>query len=157
MRDERKGMVFRMDFVTPSPAPPGSGSILGAKGQTCVGVQGFIPSSLGAPCLSVNSPRLIGIQRVQGELEKGAVPTQCVHGLSQLDPALPCLNPPGGLQHPRDGLVPPRSCCDHRAHPELGSCRECQGWRCEELGAVLSMRAGGHKIPWEEVLGQQLY
>lgn len=78
------------------------------------------------------------------------MPTQCPWA----EPAGPCsaLCEPtfalwGGLHPPRAGLVPPRSCCDHWAHPELESCRGCQGWRCEEVVTALSMRAGEGKIP----------
>lgn len=77
------------------------------------------------------------------------MPTQC----QWAEPAGPCSALPeptfgawAGIHHPRAGLVPPRSCCDHWAHPELESCRDCQGWRCEEVGTVLSRRAGGDKI-----------
>lgn len=82
------------------------------RGQTCAGVQGFILSSLGAPCLwqptlaLSKSPSLSRIQRVQGELRRGLCPPS-VNGLSQLGPALPCLNPPlaPGLASITPGLV----------------------------------------------------
>lgn len=66
-----------------------------------------------------------------------------------MDPALPCpahLWLLGWPPSPGAGLVPPRSCCDHRAHPELESCRGCQGWSCEEVGTAL-VQEGRKKIP----------
>lgn len=90
-------------------APPGSVSTLpGAvswvqRGQAGAGVQGFILSFLGAPRLwqptlplSMNLHSLSRIQRVQGWLEKGAVPPQCPWA----EPAGPC----SALPKPTFGL-----------------------------------------------------
>lgn len=87
-------------------APPGSVSTLpGAvswvqRGQACAGLQGFIPSFLGAPRLwqplPMNPHSLSRIQRVQGWLEKGAVPPQCPGA----EPAGPC----SALPEPTFGL-----------------------------------------------------
>lgn len=73
------------------------------RGQACAGVQGFIPSFLGAPRLwqptlplPMNPHSLSRIQRVQGWLEKGAVPPQCPGA----EPAGPC----SALPEPTFGL-----------------------------------------------------
>lgn len=154
-------------------APPGSVSTLpGAvswvqRGQACAGVQGFIPSFLGAPHLwqptlplPMNSHSLSRIQRVQGWLEKGAVPPQCPGA----EPAGPCSALPeptfglwGGSITP--GLVwslqgPAVTTGLTRSWNPAGVARagDVRKW-----GLRWSMRAGwGTKSPRGEVLGQQL-